>query len=213
MLIGAQCSQECVGKIGALFQGDTACAAIGVAAGYGAYLGAKAAPEDSFEAFYAHFSAVRDALAASRPTAVNLFWALRRMDYYVGVSDAMREMLIERGFDANRIFPIYNGVEFSAHSEQAPDDDRRALLSAMADEVDGGAALPGAMENTGRFPTYVTALVEVGERTGRTDSQDNMACVATRGGICDSLLTVYVFGNVCYQRANNTQERSNLSIL
>ena len=29
--------------------------AIGVAAGYGAYLGAKAAPEDSFEAFYNYF--------------------------------------------------------------------------------------------------------------------------------------------------------------
>ena len=54
--------------------------AIGVAAGYGAYLGAKAAPEESFDAFYAYFSAVRDALAASRPTAVNLFWALNRTD-------------------------------------------------------------------------------------------------------------------------------------
>ena len=54
--------------------------AIGVAAGYGAYLGAKAAPEDSFEAFYAHFQQICQNLAASRPTAVNLFWALNRMD-------------------------------------------------------------------------------------------------------------------------------------
>ena len=54
--------------------------AIGVAAGYGAYLGAKAATDTGFDGFYGHFSAVREALAASRPTAVNLFWALRRMD-------------------------------------------------------------------------------------------------------------------------------------
>ena len=58
-------------------------------------------------------------------------------------------------------------------SEDEPDEGRRALLSAMADEVDGGAALPRAMENTGRFPTYVTALVEVGERTGRTEEALN----------------------------------------
>ena len=54
--------------------------AIGVAAGYGAYLAAKSAPETDFEAFYAHFKALCTDLAASRPTAVNLFWALNRMD-------------------------------------------------------------------------------------------------------------------------------------
>ena len=54
--------------------------AIGVAAGYGAYLGAKSAPEDSFETFYAHFRQICKDLAASRPTAVNLFWALKRME-------------------------------------------------------------------------------------------------------------------------------------
>ncbi len=54
--------------------------AIGVAAGYGAYLGAKAAPETSFASFYAHFKHICADLAASRPTAVNLFWALERMD-------------------------------------------------------------------------------------------------------------------------------------
>ena len=54
--------------------------AIGVAAGYGAYLGAKSAPEDSFETFYAHFQQICKDIAASRPTAVNLFWALKRME-------------------------------------------------------------------------------------------------------------------------------------
>lgn len=38
--------------------------------------------------------------------------ALRCMDFHIGVSDAMRELLISRGFDANRLFAIYNGVEF-----------------------------------------------------------------------------------------------------
>ena len=52
--------------------------------------------------------------------------------------------------------------------DDEPDANRRALLSAMADDVDCGAPLQRAMENTGRFPVYVTALIEVGERTGRT---------------------------------------------
>ena len=33
-----------------------------------------------FESFYAEFTALKDYLASSRPTAVNLFWALNRMD-------------------------------------------------------------------------------------------------------------------------------------
>jgi len=56
-------------------------------------------------------------------------WALRRMDYYVGVSDAMRTLLISRGFDPNRIFTIYNGVEFSA--EAPVTEDRRAFLRSI----------------------------------------------------------------------------------
>jgi methylthioribose-1-phosphate isomerase len=54
--------------------------AIGIAAAYGLVLGIKDSPETSFEDFYAHFKKQADFLASSRPTAVNLFWALKRMD-------------------------------------------------------------------------------------------------------------------------------------
>lgn len=50
--------------------------AIGVAAAFGAYLAARFAPDEQLEE---SFLAACDALAASRPTAVNLFWALDRM--------------------------------------------------------------------------------------------------------------------------------------
>ena len=39
--------------------------------------------------------------------------ALRNLDYHIGVSDAMTELLIRRGFDPQKLFSIYNGVEFS----------------------------------------------------------------------------------------------------
>ncbi|MCL2343526.1 MAG: polysaccharide pyruvyl transferase family protein [Firmicutes bacterium] len=40
--------------------------------------------------------------------------ALRMLDYRVAVSEAMRRLLISRGFAPNRIFTIHNGVEIEA---------------------------------------------------------------------------------------------------
>lgn len=53
--------------------------AIGVTAAFGAAFGAREITADSFEAFYPQFEEVCALLAATRPTAVNLFWALDRM--------------------------------------------------------------------------------------------------------------------------------------
>src|SRR5947208_10260309 len=50
--------------------------AIGVAAAFGVYLGVRDAAEAEFAARLAE---VCDYLATSRPTAVNLFWAIDRM--------------------------------------------------------------------------------------------------------------------------------------
>lgn len=54
--------------------------AIGVCAAFGIALLASQIEADSFDAFYKQFKADKDYLASSRPTAVNLFWALNRMD-------------------------------------------------------------------------------------------------------------------------------------
>lgn len=54
--------------------------AIGVAAAFGAYLGAKAIDVDDYNGFYSSFIRIKEHLASSRPTAVNLFWALDRME-------------------------------------------------------------------------------------------------------------------------------------
>ena len=42
--------------------------------------------------------------------------ALRRVDYYMAVAGRMDSNLIERGFDPQRIFTIYNGLDFSRAS-------------------------------------------------------------------------------------------------
>ncbi len=54
--------------------------AIGIAAGYGAYLGTKESQAESYDDLYEDFKKVKEYLASSRPTAVNLFWALDRME-------------------------------------------------------------------------------------------------------------------------------------
>jgi len=53
--------------------------AIGVAAGFAAYLAVRHAKADSGETLKVEFETACDYLATSRPTAVNLFWALNRM--------------------------------------------------------------------------------------------------------------------------------------
>lgn len=54
--------------------------AIGIAAAIGVYISAKKIKSDSYDDFYIQFKKAKDYLATARPTAVNLFWALDRMD-------------------------------------------------------------------------------------------------------------------------------------
>ena len=54
--------------------------AIGVAAAYGMALGAQGLETESKEEFRAKLRSISQTLAATRPTAVNLFWALDRMN-------------------------------------------------------------------------------------------------------------------------------------
>ena len=69
-------------------------------------------------------------------------WALRRMDYYVGVSDSMKKLLMSRGFDANRIFTIYNGVEFDTDESPVPGE-REAYFRELGLQTDGKSVVVG----------------------------------------------------------------------
>ena len=53
--------------------------AIGIAAAFGVYLGANEIDTDNNDEFNRRLKIIIDELAATRPTAVNLFWALDRM--------------------------------------------------------------------------------------------------------------------------------------
>ena len=57
--------------------------AIGVAAAIGIYLAAREIGADGFDDFYTEFQKAKDYLDSARPTAVNLSWALKRMEQVV----------------------------------------------------------------------------------------------------------------------------------
>lgn len=70
--------------------------AIGVAAAIGIYLAAKEIKADHYEEFYGAFKKAKEYLDSARPTAVNLSWALNRMEDVVkGNADKTVEELKE----------------------------------------------------------------------------------------------------------------------
>lgn len=73
--------------------------AIGVAAAYGMYLGAREIKTQDRDQFFLHLEAIARTLQATRPTAVNLFWAIDRMlktaRQTVGSVDYLQEILLK----------------------------------------------------------------------------------------------------------------------
>lgn len=53
--------------------------AIGIAASYGFYMGLKDVADENFSSFWIEVQRIAEYLGSSRPTAVNLFWALDRI--------------------------------------------------------------------------------------------------------------------------------------
>ena len=81
-------------------------------------------------------------------------FALRRMDNLTGVSSSMTELLISRGFEPDKLFTIYNGVEmktadalptrrefYAAHGIDFPDDSINVGIAARLNPVKDIATL------------------------------------------------------------------------
>ena len=79
--------------------------------------------------------------AAAMTYGVLNAWALRRIKYHIGVSDAMRALLIERGFRRNDTFAIYNGIDFT---REIPAADRRAFYERVGARIAPGDVVVGA---------------------------------------------------------------------
>ncbi len=67
-------------------------------------------------------------------------YALHRADYLVGVSQSMKDLLIERKFSPNDIFTIYNGIDFSVKPENA---DKLTYLRGLGLDCDEDSVVVG----------------------------------------------------------------------
>jgi methylthioribose-1-phosphate isomerase len=122
--------------------------AIGVTAAYGMALGASAYRGSNPDAFCAHMRQVSDRLGSTRPTAVNLFWALEKM-----LAIALRAP--EAGIDATR-----ERLIDAAHHIAREDVEANRRMGAFGAELlpDEGSVLTHC--NAGALATagYGTAL-------------------------------------------------------
>ncbi len=103
--------------------------------------------------------------------------ALRRLDYRIGVSDAMVDTLIDRGFDADRLFSIYNGLDFTPRT---PSMDREEYLKSLGVDWPGDAVIIGITARLNPVKDYPTLLR--GFAKARKDCPQLRLLIAGDGG-------------------------------
>ena len=121
-------------------------------------------------------------------------WALHRIKYHVGVSDAMRGLLISRGFRRNDTFAIYNGIDFS---REIPPTDRAAFYKRVGADIRPGDVVVGAaarLDPVKDLATLVRAVAVAKKAVpnlklviaGEGAERQNLAALAGELGISDS---------------------------
>ncbi len=101
--------------------------AIGVAAAFGLALGARSISESTFGP---DFSSLCDRMAATRPTAVNLFWAIDKMKLLVQAFQGAHDQLLDSmDAEAERIYhaDIATNKAIGAHGNTVVPDGARIL--------------------------------------------------------------------------------------
>lgn len=91
--------------------------------------------------------------------------ALRRVNFYIGVSDPMTDILIERGFPAQRIYTIYNGIDFKTPIHPVPKEE---FLQSVGMEWEPGDVIAGIavrLSPVKDVPTLLRAMKIASERT------------------------------------------------
>ncbi len=84
--------------------------------------------------------------------------ALRKVNYYIGVSDPMTEMLIDRNFPAGNIYTIYNGIDFKSPLPRVPKEEFFKSVGFSYHEGDVVAGIAARLDPVKDYPTLLKAL-------------------------------------------------------
>lgn len=84
--------------------------------------------------------------------------ALRRLNYYIGVSDPMRDLLMQRGFPADRIYTIYNGIDFKTPLKCRPKEEFLKELGVDYHPGDVVAGIVARLDPVKDHPTLLRAM-------------------------------------------------------
>jgi len=110
--------------------------AIGVAAAFGAWFGARDIEAEDFDGFFAQFEKICATLAATRPTAVNLCWALERMKNFARASSSypVADIKIALEYEAMAIADedIRVNMAMGRHGQELIPDGARVLTHCNA---------------------------------------------------------------------------------
>ena len=91
---------------------------------------------------------------------------VRRIPYHIGVSDAMADLLISRGFDPETMFAIYNGVDFTPVT---PKLDRQAYLRSIGLEAGPEDVIFGIAARLSAVKDVATLIRGFGRACQKTD--------------------------------------------
>lgn len=93
--------------------------------------------------------------------------ALRRVNYYIGVSDPMTEILIERGFPADHIYTIYNGIDFKTPIYPVPKEEFLRSIGMHYGEGDVIAGIVARLSPVKDIPTLLKAVKLASQKNPR----------------------------------------------
>ena len=85
---------------------------------------------------------------------------LRKLDYRIGVSDAMVDLLISRGFDPDKLFAIYNGLDFTPRTPAMNRSEFFRRVGMNADENSVVVGIAARLNPVKDIPTLVRAFAK-----------------------------------------------------
>lgn len=119
--------------------------------------------------------------------------SLRRLDYRIGVSDAMVDLLIDRGFDADKLFSIYNGLDFTPRTSAMSREEYLASLGLDWDEKAVIVGITARLNPVKDIPTLIRGFAQAHQRVpqlrlliaGDGDELDKLQALARELGVAD----------------------------